>query len=91
MKISDIREAIDALNWNRIDATGGTVEENKRTPLPRILEPHIERVRQLEIPARFARDIERRASALESATKVCTSWHDNNGIAVFHAQETILQ
>lgn len=81
MKISDIREAIDALNWNRIDATGGTVEENKRTPLPIILEPHIATVRALEIPPKFARDIEMQREQLEYAARAIARWHDNNGTA----------
>ena len=91
MKISDIRVTIDCLRWHRVDATGGTVDENKRTQLPKILAPHIATVRALEIPPRFARDIEMQREQLEYAARAIARWHDNNGIAVFHAQETILQ
>ena len=41
MKINQIRQTIEALKWNRINAVGGTFEENKRTNLPAILAPHI--------------------------------------------------
>ncbi len=75
MSINQIREAIERLNWNRHDATGGTREENKRTNLPAILAPHIATVMALEIPARFTRDIENRAHALQAAATVIANWN----------------
>jgi len=83
MQINQIRETIEALNWNRKDATGGTREENKRTNLPALLAPHIAAVSALEIPARFVRDIESRAWALEAAAMVIERWHNNQGILLF--------
>ena len=73
--ITQIRAAIETLNWNRRDATGGTVDENKRTQLPTILAPHIAKVKALDIPARFTRDIENRAHALEAAAAVIERWN----------------
>jgi hypothetical protein len=75
MNIAQIRTAIEALNWNRHDATGGTVEENKRTQLPAILAPHIAKVKALDIPARFKRDIENRDHALAAAATVIERWN----------------
>ena len=74
MKISTIRETIDALRWNRNDSTGGTVEENRRTRLPAILAPHVAAVESLVIPPRFAKEIARRAWELEAAATVTARW-----------------
>ena len=83
--IKAIREAIETLNWIRRDSTGGTVEENKRTELASILAPHIAKVAALEIPARFARDIESQASAIEYANAAIARWHNARGIILFKA------
>lgn len=85
MKISKIREAIESLNWNRHNATGGTVDENNRTNLPEILAPHIAAVSALEIAARFSSEIESHAFALEAAKKSIARWHERKGIIQFQA------
>lgn len=77
MKIKQIRDIIRRLNWNRQDATGGTPNENRRTNLPAVLAPHIAAVEALEIPPRFARDIEDRLHALRSARLAIERWHAN--------------
>lgn len=76
MKINEIRDAIQTLNWVRRDSTGGTVEENKRTNLPALLAPHVAKVLALAIPTRFARDIESKADALDAAATVIARWHE---------------
>jgi len=83
MKINQIRQTIETLKWNRQDAGGGTMEENKRTNLPAILAPHIAAVTALEIPARFARDVENRAWELTAAARVIERWMKNKGILIF--------
>jgi len=74
MRIADIRSAIDSLNWNRQDATGGTRNENRRTNLPERLAPHIATVQNLVIPDRFKRDIENKRHALDAAKNVIYRW-----------------
>ena len=83
MNINQIRQTIEALKWNRINAGGGTVEENKRTNLPAILAPHIAEVAALQIPTRFARDIENRAWELDAASRVIARWMNDKGILMF--------
>jgi len=85
MSISKIREAIETLNWNRKDATGGTAEENKRTNLPVILAPRIAAVSALEIPARFTRDIEAKSWALHAANLVIEKWNAKQDVLHFLA------
>ena len=76
MKINEIRDTIQTLNWVRRDSTGGTAEENKRTQLPAVLAPYIAKVLALAIPARFTRDIESKADALDAAATVIARWHE---------------
>ena len=76
MKIDQIRDTIQTLNWVRRDSTGGTPEENIRTNLPALLAPHIAKVLALAIPTRFARDIESKADALDAAATVLARWHE---------------
>jgi hypothetical protein len=78
MKIADIRNTIDALNWARQDATGGTPVENLRTNLPEQLAPHIAKVVALEIPTRFENDIYRRQTALDHAAIAIDRWSRNH-------------
>ena len=75
MTIAEIRDAIRTANWNRRDATGGTREENARTNLPAVLLPHLATLEALEIPPRFGRDIEDRASAIAGINAVLARWH----------------
>lgn len=74
MRIAEIRATIDTLNWNRMDATGGTRNENQRCDLPARLAPHIAAVQALVIPPRFTRDIERQREAIEYAHRVIARW-----------------
>jgi hypothetical protein len=77
MKIADIRNTIDTLNWARKYNTGGTNSENRRNDLPAQLAPHIAAVTALEIPKRFAADITRQAEALEYAQTVIARWEES--------------
>jgi hypothetical protein len=77
MTIKEIRATIQNLNWVRIDATGGTSEENKRSQLPTRLGAHIAAVEALEIHPRFASDIENRQAALARASVAIARWHAN--------------
>tara|TARA_R110000803_G_scaffold32357_7_gene71400 strand:- start:715 stop:1140 length:426 start_codon:yes stop_codon:yes gene_type:complete len=76
MNIAQTRDAIDTLNWNRMDATGGTPTENQRTDLPARLAPHIAIVEALQIPKRFTREIQRQADAIKDANAVIERWQD---------------
>ncbi len=77
MKIQEIRDIIDTLNWVRQDRTGGTREENMRTLLPEALEPHIAKVSALVIPDRFKHEIESRKHALNAAHASIQRWKEN--------------
>jgi len=74
MRIAEIRATIDTLNWNRMDATGGTRNENQRCDLPARLAPHLAAVMLLQIPPRFTRDIESRQNAIDAAHTVLKRW-----------------
>ena len=82
MKIAQIRDAIDRLNWVRMDATGGTPIENLRTNLPGRLASYIAAVESLVIAPRFYREIQRRKTALWYAEKVIAQWHRNHEAAM---------
>lgn len=74
MKIAQIRSVIDALNWTRRDLSGATSEEFKRMDVAARLAPRIADCQALEIPARFARDVESRASAIQYAEAMVQRW-----------------
>ena len=74
MKIAEIRDTIDRLNNIRNWLSGGTHEENTRTRFDEGLAPYIAEVEALQIPARFAKDIERRADALKYAAAAIERW-----------------
>lgn len=74
MKISEIRNVIDSLNWARKEFTGGTSTENRRARLDTILAPHIEAVKALEIAPRFARDIQSQQDAIRYAESALARW-----------------
>jgi len=82
MKIAEIREMIDTLNWTRNDLSGHTRDEFKRADVPGRLRPKIEACRALVIPARFARDIERRDHAIASAEKMIARWQGSDSYAI---------
>ena len=82
MTIAQIRDAIETLNWVRMDATGGTPIENLRTNLPERLAPYIAAVESLVIAPRFYREIQRRKTALWYAEKVIAQWHRNHEAAM---------
>lgn len=77
MKIAEIRNVIDSLNWARQEFTGGTRTENRRTRLDTILAPNIAAVKALEIPARFARDIQSQQDALRYAESALARWSES--------------
>lgn len=74
MRIADIRRVIDAANWCRTDFSGHTREEFLRANVAEQLGSHIAKLQALEIPPRFARDIEARDSAIEYAQRVIARW-----------------
>lgn len=76
MPIAKQRSIIDQLNWARGWHTGGTSEENARCNLPEALAPYVAAVEALDIPARFADDIERRSTALKHAANVIAQWQE---------------
>ena len=74
MKIAEIRNVIDSLNWARQEFTGGTSTENRRARLDTILAPHIGAVKALEIAPRFARDIQDQQDAIRYAELALARW-----------------
>ncbi len=74
MKIAEIREAINTLDWNRSDLYGATRDEFKRMDVATRLNKHIAICEALEIKPRFARDIEDCASALKRAKEMVERW-----------------
>lgn len=77
MKIAEIRSTIDSLNWARQNFTGGTRDENMRTDLAGVLQPHIDAVEALDIKPRFKDDIARRDDALAFAKQALDRWKAN--------------
>lgn len=75
LKIAEIHRVIDSCNWSRNDLGGATRSEFKAMNVPARLNPHIDAVRALQIPARFKRDIENQANAIEYAKKTIERWH----------------
>ncbi len=75
MKIKAIRDVIDTANWRRIDLTGGTAEEFKKQSVGPQMKEQIAKLRALEIPARFAREIARREVAIERCEKTAQRWY----------------
>lgn len=74
MNIAQIRNTIEACNWNRKDLSGATQSEFKAMNVPARMTPHIEAVRALVIAPRFARDLESQAWAIECAEKAIARW-----------------
>lgn len=76
MRIADIRHVIDSANWRRNDFSGHTREEFLRANVPEQLGEHIAKLQALNIPPRFARDIQSRDSAIEYAQRMIARWHE---------------
>jgi hypothetical protein len=74
MTIAQIRSVVDALNWTRNDLFGATPEEFKRMDVAAHLGPRIADCQALQIPPRFAKDIENRAFAIERAEAMVVRW-----------------
>lgn len=91
MKIDEIREAIDELNWARKEYTGGTRDENRRTRLDAALAPHIAAVKALAIPSRFVRDIECQQEALRCAESSLARWAESQGPAGGVSDSTVVE
>jgi len=81
MKIAEIRDAIDTLNWTRNDLFGATRDEFRRMNVPARLAQRIEACKALVIPARFARDIENCRYAIERAEAMVARWHEEQAPA----------
>jgi len=76
MKIGEIRETIDRLNWSRNDLSGATREEFKRMDVPARLQPLIDKCQALEIPPRFSRDIANCNNAIDRAKAMIFTWFE---------------
>jgi len=76
MKIGNFREAVNALNWNRHDLSGATRQEFVAMDVRSRLERHIVIVTGLLplVHVRFAHDLERARSAIESAQATIVRW-----------------
>ena len=76
MKIGEFREAVNALNWNRHDLSGATRQELVAMDVRTRLERHIVIVSGLLplVHARFADDLARATSAIESAQATIVRW-----------------
>lgn len=74
MKIAEIRAVIDGLNWTRNDLSGATSEEFKCMNVAARLAPRIAGCKALQIPARFAQDIDARRNAVERAEAMSERW-----------------
>lgn len=74
MKISEIRDAIDTLNWNRSDLYGATKDEFRRMDVETRLMEHINICKSLDIKSRFARDIENCETAIRRALDMVKRW-----------------
>ncbi len=67
MKIAEVRQVIDRLNWTRNDLSGATADEFKRMDIAARLAPPIADCVALEISPRFGREVEGRRNAIERA------------------------
>lgn len=74
MKVAEIREAIDHLNWSRSDLQGATRDEFIRMNVPARLNPLIDSCESLEIKPRFKRDAHNRDYAVARAKAVISRW-----------------
>jgi len=76
MKIGEFRTAADSLNWNRGDLSGATRQEFVAMDVRARLERHIVIVTGLLplLHARFADDLARARSAIESAQAAIVRW-----------------
>ena len=74
MTIAQIRSTIDFCNWSRNDLSGSTRAEFKACDVPNRLNRHIEAVKALVIPKRFASDIENKELAITRAEKTIAEW-----------------
>ena len=77
LRIADFRALVDSLNWKRNWLTGGQAEEFRRQTVGPQLEAAIARLESALplVPARYARDLESAASAVEYARRVIARWH----------------
>lgn len=83
MRISDFRDAVDSLNWNRRDLGGATRQEWLREDVRTRLQRRIDAVQQLvpNVPARFAEDLRHARESIESAKAAITRWQDARNAA----------
>ena len=74
LKIGQIRDVIRFAAYVRHDLTGGTPDEFRRQQVGPRLREEIQKLQALEIPARFAADIERRADEIRYCETVIARW-----------------
>jgi len=76
MKISEFRESVDALNWNRRDLSGATRQEFVAMDVRARLERHIAIVGSLLplVRPRFADDVAHATAAIEAAQATIVRW-----------------
>lgn len=75
LRIGQIRDAIGAACHSRHWLTGGTREEFKRQNVGPELQAKVAMLRALDIPPRFAADIERRDSEIKYCEQVIERWN----------------
>ncbi len=83
MRISDFRDAVDTLNWNRRDLSGATREELLRMDVRTRLQRHIDIVNALlpQVAPRFSEDIRHAGDSLASALIAIQRWQDARDLA----------
>lgn len=74
MKIAEIRNVINSLNWTRNDLSGATTQEFKTMDVAARMAPRIAECKALQIPARFTADIESCRNAIERGEAAVTRW-----------------
>lgn len=79
MRIADIRAAIDSAAWRIRDFQGHTREEFQRADVPGALAAHIEVLKGLDIPERFAQDRESRAYQIGACERMIARWRESRG------------
>lgn len=74
LKIGQLRDVIRFAAYVRHDLTGGTSDEFRRQQVGPRLREEIQKLQALDIPARFASDIERRSDEIRYCEKVIARW-----------------
>jgi hypothetical protein len=74
LSIKEIRNVIKFCDWSRNDLGGSTQSEFKAMDVKSQLQPHINAVKSLVIPARYKDDIDQQAFSIAAAEKTIARW-----------------